>query len=393
MANPPSDALLHRYLLATASSDEALAVEEAYTADPELFDRLMELDDTLLDRYLDGTLTPDERADYERSFGVFPRRHERVRLMRDVAARTASSRTSPGASAAGAPVLTAGVRRRPAWSWTWGLAAAAVLVLALVALTRQATLQRRLDESVATQAALQRDLAEAQERARRLQEAALANGAQPDRTAGPGTDAGRIVALALAPGLLRDGLPPLTTIPEGALLVRAELVLPATAAVSYRATLTTAAGPGAVEPGRDDGDRSGRTAGAARRRAGHRVAAGTRRDCRQRPVGGRCGGSRGGVSLSRRGTLIPTAVLMPILWRRCDMPLRALMITVVRTAALVATMPIAAYARESAARGDIVLPEPATMLLLGAGGLALGVRSCLRAARRRSSRPAPGPTK
>ena len=242
MANPPSDALLHRYLLATASSDEALAVEEAYTADPELFDRLMELDDTLLDRYLDGTLTPDERADYERSFGVFPRRHERVRLMRDVAARTASSRTHPGTSAAGAPVLTAFVRRRPAWSWTWGLAAAAVLVFALVALTRQATLQRRLDESVATQAALQRDLAEAQERARRLREEASSNSAQPGNTAGPGTDAGRIVALTLAPGLLRDGLPPLTTIPEGVLLVRAELVLPATAAVSYRARLTTAAG-------------------------------------------------------------------------------------------------------------------------------------------------------
>jgi hypothetical protein len=242
VANYLPDTLLHRYLLATASADEALAVEEAYTADPELFDRLMELDDTLLDRYLDGTLTPAERADYERSFDAFPRRHERVRLMRDVAAATASRRTSPRASAAAAPVLTASVRRRPTWSWTWGVAAAAVLVLAVLALTRQATLQRRLDDSVAMQAALQRDLAEAQERARRLREEAIANGAQPDGTAGPGTDAGPIVALTLAPGLLRDGLPTLATIPRGALLVRAELVLPTTAAVSYRATLTTAAG-------------------------------------------------------------------------------------------------------------------------------------------------------
>jgi anti-sigma factor RsiW len=240
VANQPSDALLHRYLLATASSDEALAIEEAYSADPELFDRLMELDDALLDRYLDGTLTADERADYERSFGAFPRRHERVRLMRDVEARAAGSRTSAGASGAMAPAFTDGVSRRPTWSWTWRLAAAAVVVFAVLALMRQASLQRRLDESVATQAALQRDLAEAQEGARRLREAAVASGAQPDGTAGTG--ARQIVAFTLAPGLLRDALPPLTTIPEGALLVRADLVLPATAAVSYRATLTTAAG-------------------------------------------------------------------------------------------------------------------------------------------------------
>ena len=162
--------------------------------------------------------------------------------MRDVAAATAGRQTRPGATAAGAPALTGGVLRRPAWSWTWGLAAAAVLVLAVLVLTRQATLQRRLDESVATQAALQRDLAEAQESARRLREEALANGA-PTRWRGwPGTDAGPIVALTLAPGLLRDGVPPLTTIPRGALLVRAELVLPPTAAVSYRVALTTAAG-------------------------------------------------------------------------------------------------------------------------------------------------------
>jgi anti-sigma factor RsiW len=240
VANQPSDALLHRYLLATASPDEAQAVEDAYSVDPELFDRLMELDDTLLDRYLDDSLTPDERAEYERSFDAFPRRHQRVRLMRDVAGRTARSPSPSDASTAGAPRPVDGVRRRPPWSWTWGLAAATAIVAA-VALTRQATLQRRLDDSVTAQATLRRDLAAAQESARRLREEALANG-QPGGTVRPGTDAARVVALALAPGLLRDGLLPLTTIPEGALLVRAELVLPATPAVTYRARVTTATG-------------------------------------------------------------------------------------------------------------------------------------------------------
>ena len=69
-------------------------------------------------------------------------------------------------------------------------------------------------------------------------------------------------------------------------------------------------------------------------------------------------------------------------------------ITVVRTAALVATLPMCRLTqRQSAARGDIVLPEPATLLLLGIGGIALGARSRARAARRRGSRPAPGSTK
>ncbi len=250
MATELPDALLHRYLLATASEDEARAIEEAYSADPELFDRLMDLDDTLLDRYLDGMLPADERADYERSFGVFPRRQERVRLLRDVAAAATSRRPASGADAfaVSATAATAAQRadrgRRPAraWSWAWGVAVAAVLVLAAVSTRQSASLQRRLDESAAAQASLQRDLAEAREQARRLRDGAQANAAQAGGPVAPGDDRARVVALALAPGLLRDGQPPLTTIPPDALLVRAALALPVTAAVSYRAVLTTAAG-------------------------------------------------------------------------------------------------------------------------------------------------------
>ncbi len=56
--------------------------------------------------------------------------------------------------------------------------------------------------------------------------------------------------------------------------------------------------------------------------------------------------------------------------------------TLVRAAVLIAVVPVAAYAK-----GDVFIPEPATILLLGVGGVALGIRKVSRAGRRRPPRP------
>jgi hypothetical protein len=109
---------------------------------------------------------------------------------------------------------------------------------------QQGSLRRQLADGVARESALRRDLAAAQEAAQRERQRAdtVANAATPGGNIGANPNTSVVVAVTLAPGLLRDApLPVVMVLPE-TLLVRADLVLPAANAVRYRARLLTEAG-------------------------------------------------------------------------------------------------------------------------------------------------------
>jgi hypothetical protein len=127
-------------------------------------------------------------------------------------------------------------------SWTFGLAAASLLLAALagVLLVRQSSLQQRLADAAARETVLRRDVASARETASRERERAeaAAKGGPP----ASGAVGAPVVAVTLLPGLLRDSTLPVVTVPQGALVVRADLVLPGPPAARYRVSLTTEAG-------------------------------------------------------------------------------------------------------------------------------------------------------
>ena len=245
MSKQPSDALMHKYLLGNATTEETAALENAYSEDSEVFDRLMELDDELVDRYLDGTLTTSERQDYERSFEMFPRRRGQIELVRDLEARARTASRTSGEPARATVARHSGSERWFGRSWTFGLAAASLVLAAGagVLVVRQSGLQQQLADARARETALRGDVASALEAASRARERAEAVVASGPPASDVGTERGApVVAVTLLPGLLRDGTPPLVTVPQGALIVRADLVLPGVPATRYRVSLTTEAG-------------------------------------------------------------------------------------------------------------------------------------------------------
>jgi hypothetical protein len=113
---PIDDARIRRYLLLLLPEPEAEVLEEAYVVDPEMLDRVRDVEHDLLDDYVAGRLGEGDRAHFERRYLTAPRLQERVAL-----ARALRSAAGPGAGA------RAALGQRAAWRGPAALAAAVVL--------------------------------------------------------------------------------------------------------------------------------------------------------------------------------------------------------------------------------------------------------------------------
>jgi hypothetical protein len=118
-----SDAALKRYLLGLLPEDEAEALEDAYLADPEVWERLRGVEEDLLDDYAAGRMAPTERSVIESRYLASSPLRERL-----VAARALHQAIEAGARPATRVVAS------PAARWGLPLALAAGLILAAVLL-------------------------------------------------------------------------------------------------------------------------------------------------------------------------------------------------------------------------------------------------------------------
>lgn len=120
------DDSVRAYLLGTADPDQAATLEEEYFDDPDVLDRIGEIEDDLIAGYLDGRLAPGERASFESHYLASPYHRTRVEMMR---------RLRHGSPAASRPALSPpAARPLPDRRTTWTratLALAAGLVLAV----------------------------------------------------------------------------------------------------------------------------------------------------------------------------------------------------------------------------------------------------------------------
>jgi hypothetical protein len=185
MAQSPRDDTM-RYLLGDLPEEQAKALEQEYFADDELFERLGAGETDLLDEYVRGELTPAESEAFEQRLSVSASLRGRLEAARTLARgfdRTEVSVAPP-------------VRR-----WLLPLAAAAAALLAAVGLwLGSETTRLRNDLEVLRGQKLALELEN-----QRLKATATAQATAPkpaDQTVAQAV--GQTVALALAPGLLRD---------------------------------------------------------------------------------------------------------------------------------------------------------------------------------------------
>ena len=118
-----NDAALKRYLLGLLPDVEAEALEDAYLADPEVWERLRAVEEDLLDDYAAGRLAPPESGVVEIRYRASPPLRERL-----VAARALRQAIEAGISRPATPTATAAKR------WGMPLALAAGLIFAAVLL-------------------------------------------------------------------------------------------------------------------------------------------------------------------------------------------------------------------------------------------------------------------
>jgi hypothetical protein len=85
-------ALLRRYLLGSASDEEAERIEEEYFAQPDALDDLTAVENDLIDEYVADQLTPAEQKLFEERNGDSPRRRLRVAVSRGLRAEAGESR-------------------------------------------------------------------------------------------------------------------------------------------------------------------------------------------------------------------------------------------------------------------------------------------------------------
>jgi len=201
-----NDAALKRYLLGLLRQDEAEAVEDAYLADPEVWERLRGVEDDLLDDYAASRLTSAERSAVESRY--LATRTLRERLINAQALRQAAE----------ARTLRPATRLvvAPAVRWDVPLALAAGLIFAIVLLWPRHP-DRSLVSSIPSPAATAQPEPPAPPTAE-AQSPVVPPSIRPTRR--PATTP---LVLALSPVLLRGQERPAPVVPAGTVEVVFEL--------------------------------------------------------------------------------------------------------------------------------------------------------------------------
>jgi hypothetical protein len=258
---------LIRYLLDELPEAERSSLEEAYFADPRLFDRIVEIENGLLDRYARGQLSGEISARFQKRYLNAPTRRERLEFAAALAARldgkdARSSRVAPKPAAASwwQKVMVALGGLTPAVRYS--LAFATLLAMGLGAWLLAGSWRRQRAEAQANAARQERERTEQIERNRDRAPVVAGGGQenlplesppapQPTETPAPSPgSASTSPTLALTFGGVRGGgaRVPSVTLAPGAKRIVLVLNLAANEYPSYIASLQTAAGTTVLGP-------------------------------------------------------------------------------------------------------------------------------------------------
>ena len=243
--NPVNDELMMRYLLGDVSDEEQARLEELYFEDDRAFEQLAALEDELIDAYVRGELSEQQRKQFE---GYFLNSIEQRRKL--AFAESFTQYLSEVRGAASAAVQERWRNRITGWlgihgstaRWAFAAAGAVVLIVGVGLVRENGRLRTQLRQ-------MQAEQTELRQREEQLSKQ-LAQRNEPSTGNAPGKGAESqphslpIVALTLAPGLLRGSAEQKTlVIPHGPHLVRLQLQVDGGQSYeSYLATLETAEG-------------------------------------------------------------------------------------------------------------------------------------------------------
>ena len=159
---------MSHYLLGLLPEPETAALEQAFFADDEAFERMWEVENDLVDRYVRGRLAPGERDPFERHYLASPVHRQRVAAARNLLFAADALPPAQSVAAESIPVSWAGQFASRRVSRVMGRLALAAAILLLAAgcawLLSERARQRgdiaRLQAERAAQESRERELAE-----------------------------------------------------------------------------------------------------------------------------------------------------------------------------------------------------------------------------------------
>ena len=174
--------LVHRYLLGDLQDEQQIAFEREYFGDPEMLERVWEIENALVDRYVRDRLDPNEKTLFELNYLASPVHRERVVFATTLLKTVDSHAERRRAVIGNKPAISwwsAFLASLGGNSWQWATMAALVLLsgLSVVLLSERARLHAEIDQLKAETSAQQQRTAE-------LQNEIAANREQSDELAG-----------------------------------------------------------------------------------------------------------------------------------------------------------------------------------------------------------------
>lgn len=246
---PVSDDLITRYLLGDVSDEERVRLEESYFADDSLFEQLLASEDELIDDYVRGELLEPQRKLFESHFLNSLERRRKLAF-----AESFTQYVSEAPRAFSASERETWPNRIAGWlsihgsaaRWALAVAGAVVLIVGAGLVPENWRLRAQLRQMQAEQTELRQREKDLNRQLAQHTVPPSGNAAQkaPGGEAGSQSHSLPIVALALAPGLLRGNAEQKTlVIPHGPHLVRLQLNVGGLQAYeSYIGTLKTVEG-------------------------------------------------------------------------------------------------------------------------------------------------------